>query len=389
MKKTSRQIRFPDRPALFAPVLFLLLVVGSVSCSKKDDEAPASQTASTASENRLKTLTLAVAPLLADAQFVDLMENEVKKRFDGETDVLLQDLLSHGDAQGMNLTDRMNNNLRLAGYDLDMPTLLGLFRANGYRLFPHLYIPFKFDERSTLGDRNYSIIYADGDDHRESYTGYRHNPETGRLEPVSGITEDYARQHPVVVINYNERVNQDGLYQPQPEEKRAVNQREIMFKFRVINLPSIESWVSGGPETTFWFYYAYNVTSTSTPLYLFAGYNNYGKYWDLPRDRTVDNQWVLESSNLGLPMPMFYWNAQAIANGAAVECWERDAGNYFNLPITVSYSGFSLTTTITLNSDNNPCGEDYNICPNPNVFDNGTPHTWWHTGTFEFYTRAL
>ncbi len=220
-------------------IIFTVIVstiIGTIGCRKTDqnleskipvpDKIPITHQSiknqiSFAEEN-LKVIGLELAKLAKNKEFVNFVHNEVKKKFDGEYEVLIQDLQKNSTWKNQLNIPAINNALN------------AFKNIAGNSFYPHVYIPkFLKDEEgnntkkntqtnstSSIANRETSVneldfIFYGGDQEVDpnpsstplTYPGYVLNTTNNQLESVGQIDENYANEHEVWVLGINESVN--------------------------------------------------------------------------------------------------------------------------------------------------------------------------------------
>lgn len=219
-------------------IIALLCLSSNISCRKTDktfEEAIpiTSQSAQNQIEyanKQLRQITEGIAVLAKDKDFVSFVQTEAKKKFDGEYEVLIQNLQRNSAwKQKMNLP--MINDALNAFKNID--------GANSY---PQIYIPKFQHEEDMKEEKNYTssasnaeeeqivYIYYSGDsevdsstNENDSYAGYVFDSTTNQLVYWGMVNEEYANDNEVWVISINESVGNGGNYCP-PEFVNGANQ---------------------------------------------------------------------------------------------------------------------------------------------------------------------
>ena len=177
-------------------IIVLLCLSSIISCKKTDksiEEAVVPITSQSAQKQivfgnkQLKQITEGIALLAKDKEFVSFVHTETKKKFDGEYEVLIQDLQK-------NSTWRQKMN---------MPTINNALNAfkniDGANYYPQIYIPKFEHEEDMKEEKNHTIsnvsnnpeiiyIYYSGDSEvdsatntSDSYAGYILDSATNQL----------------------------------------------------------------------------------------------------------------------------------------------------------------------------------------------------------------
>lgn len=219
-------------------ILALLCLSSILSCKKTDksfEERAVPITRQSAQKQiefgnkQLKQIAEGIAVLAKDKDFVSFVQTEAKKKFDGEYEVLIQDLQKNG-------TWRQKMNVPI------ITTALNAFKnIDGANYYPQIYIPKFQHEEDIKGDNNYTstnaiglpeivYIYYSGDsevdsatNENESYAGYILDSSTNLLVYWGMVNEEYANENEVWIISINESVGNGGNFCP-PELINGANQ---------------------------------------------------------------------------------------------------------------------------------------------------------------------
>jgi hypothetical protein len=204
------------------------IIIGTIGCRKTDqnfkneitieNKVPITQQSIKNqikfAEDRFKEIGIELAKLSKEKEFRRFIHNEVRKKFDGEYEVLIQDLQKDP----------------IWGSRLSTPTINNALNAfkniNGNSYYPHIYIPRLLKEEKNLNARETddyvteddppTYTFYGGDDpevetYASSYTnltypGYALNTSS-QLEYVGQIDEAYADENEVWVLAINESVD--------------------------------------------------------------------------------------------------------------------------------------------------------------------------------------
>lgn len=171
-------------------------------------------------EKNLEAIGTEIAKLVQNKDFRTYVHNEVKKKFDEEYEVLIQDLFKN---------TIWRNKVEYAKIDLHLNQFKNLGGANYY---PQIYIP-KFQEIEDKGNAKNNAnlggdltadsivyIYYAGDsevdsatNENESYAGYVMN-SIGQMVYWGMVNEEYANNNEVWIISLNESVGNEGNFCP-------------------------------------------------------------------------------------------------------------------------------------------------------------------------------
>ncbi|NOT91440.1 hypothetical protein [Ferruginibacter sp.] len=168
---------------------------------------------------QLKQITEGIALLAKNKDFVSFVHTEAKKKFDGEYEVLIQNL-------------QKNTNWKEALNTLQINSGLNAFKnIEGSNFYPQIYIPKFQHEEDMKEEKNYTAptnvaadsivyIYYAGDsevdsatNENESYAGYVLNG-SNQLEYWGMVNEEYANENEVWIISLNESVGNNGNFCP-------------------------------------------------------------------------------------------------------------------------------------------------------------------------------
>lgn len=219
-------------------IIYSLCLSSIIACKKTDNFSEENKVPVTSQSvqkqiefgnKQLKQITQGVAMLAKDKEFISFVHKEVKKKFDGEYEVLIQDL-----QRNSNWSQKM-----------DLPIINDALNAfkniDGSNYYPQIYIPkFQNDEdlkrlKSNEGATNNAAeeqivyIYYSGDSEvdsatndNDSYAGYILD-SSNQLVYWGMVNEEYANENEVWIISINESVGNEGNFCP-PENINGVNQ---------------------------------------------------------------------------------------------------------------------------------------------------------------------
>lgn len=144
----------------------------------------------------------------ADNQSRAYLYGKIEKRFDGETNVLIESLIN----ENPTYSARISNNLSsLFGNEGNLDNYLASFKnIKGSNYYPQLFIPFYDELKSAnrIGIANPVLVIATGAD-QYSFTAYQ-NVNGKIIELPNKVDELFAKQSEVWVISINERVDSKG-----------------------------------------------------------------------------------------------------------------------------------------------------------------------------------
>ena len=178
-------------------------------------------------DRHLRAITEELAILCSEKEFVSFVHTEVKKKFDGEYEVLINDLKKNSRWSGKLGSPKMSNALN------------AFKNIDGNNYYPQVYIPMFQHEEDMKEDKDYSLpqglgeqiiyIYYNGaaeidtaTNTAESYPGYILN-SNNQLEYWGMVNEAYANENEVWIISTNESVNNNGYICPDPFVPESCN----------------------------------------------------------------------------------------------------------------------------------------------------------------------
>lgn len=203
----------------------------------------------------LYSIGKAVARLSIDVDFKQTVYSEVAKRFDGDENVLVKTLLDN---------PNFRKNARISGEQQALQDKVDKLQAGKVtkkKHYPQIYIP-NFEELQnrkkvntqganlkTLGEEPIVYVFWDGNETaNDHYTGYVMNA-SGELEKLPDlISEEYAQQHEVWVLSFNERMDKLVEQPTTPSNARTSGYRELVYQVKTDDLGYIEGWPGGDLE---------------------------------------------------------------------------------------------------------------------------------------------
>jgi cell division protein FtsB len=168
-------------------------------------------------ETNLKAIGSEIAQLSSDDNFVNFVRTQARKKFDGEYEVLVQDLLKNS-----TWSSKLNSPALLAGLN----AFKNIGGSDGANYYPQIYIPtFQYFEDENISntanllaaDSIIYIFYAGNEEvdtatnTSDSYPGY-YRDANGNLQYWGLVNEEYANTHEVWVFSLNESVNREGKH---------------------------------------------------------------------------------------------------------------------------------------------------------------------------------
>jgi hypothetical protein len=191
------------------------------------------------------------ALLMADhAAFRQALYQGIDQKFDGETNVLVKDLLARQPALA-DQWDQAARRLGFGGVENALAAFQGLNQRNSY---PQLYIPFydELKEKGKLGKNAPVVVLYYGKDDL-AYPGFRFDPAQRLIQTGQMVDEAQARQTEVWVISLNERVDAQGelfkaIGSPEPVGNSGrLEQGQAKFSHISVRCHG-DSWAGGGTE---------------------------------------------------------------------------------------------------------------------------------------------
>jgi hypothetical protein len=159
--------------------------------------------------------------------FKDILHNMVELQFDGDYNVLFNDLVTECNANSIDVINIMKVYLNSNGIDSSLVTqsLQAFNNIEGNTYYIQIYIP-NFEELSTFSFNSPVSIAYYGDESKLSYDGYYAYNEA--LGTSTEIDEPYSEGNEVWVVSLNENVDNDGeLITPVDPNNRNYALREV------------------------------------------------------------------------------------------------------------------------------------------------------------------
>lgn len=160
-------------------------------------------------KNEYKPIAQALTAMANDPEFRSILYQEIEKKFDGDYNVLIENLVNLKTASGKTLRERMESNIGDGVIDKALDKFRNL---EGEDWYPQIFIP-SFDllkEKQVIQGRNQGvfqvvpIIFYDGDETKIVVNGYLPDENGELVESVFGIDEQYAMENEVWIISINE-----------------------------------------------------------------------------------------------------------------------------------------------------------------------------------------
>lgn len=266
-----------------------------------------------------------VGQLSVSSNFKQAVYSEVGKRFDGDDNVLIKTLLDDPIAmQNARISNEQQQVLRQTVNRLQTGTVT--------KHYPQIYIPY-FEElqnrrkgnsgganlRTSGGEEPIVYVFWDGKETaNDQYPGYVMNAN-GELEKLPDpISDEYAKQHEVWVLSFNERmVYKFAKPQPSRSNLRTSDYRELVYQLKTDNLGTIEGWPAGDLEM---------FLSCASPAFkLYEGYLP-----SISRSSVKDKKWAT------VDFFIFYWYVDNHGKMIGLDWTEKDAGGENDETITYS-----------------------------------------------------
>lgn len=303
-----------------------------------------------------KLLSIIVAKSLLNIEFRNLLKEEAMKQFDGDYDILYQNVKNVNFTKGKTIEDFLFENYLtekgktsdatkenfnriislIPDFQISIPVNCDKWNSNT-EIPLVTYIPYDFDEQTTQFVKAFD------------FKGNVYILPVGQTPNV-----------PVIVIGSNERIN----IQPTNDEPtitqtskltRADGMKEILKELKFTNLSYYESWLQGKPEIE---------------LSIFASDKTKIKTWTVvPKREDVDNVYKEYNSYL------IRWYFGSYGD-FLIYCWvELDGGGTTTTTYTYKDPNTGLTTTITTTGserdDKIGCSPVHKNDPNNEEYDLG------------------
>jgi len=278
---------------------------------------------------RLNKTAKIITYLARYEQFRKAVNESVAKKFDGDYNVLLKDLVEafpkrlYKNNLAVMKTSGSSNQIQsiipvLADPTQPIETYFELLQqdlqepyvVNGETVYPQIYIPFSESEAIQTGDPNPCttpstqtyfhpiVVPLDGDEsqQQEEFAGASYDPYG---TPISvQVSECFASQHTVWAVTINERTNGTDVSSettnatPLPGQSAAMN--EIAYLPSMVIKSHKETWIKGGSEIAMKYGFSWNNgINPTTNAYDFK------KYWYWTTSPTY-SQYDYQIGNLNL-----------------------------------------------------------------------------------------
>jgi hypothetical protein len=287
---------------------------------------------------QLEALSRATAIALADPAMVEILHAQVLKRFDGDTDVLwdqldADDAVSKGNVRGWSsliFSKLDSKGVRSIPSSQEVERLLARAeKAMGGKLHLYWYHPEKWDRKTTP-----LVAYTPVD---EKLGKRKDAPAFDAAGTSYIVTEEIAKTRPVIILTRNERTDAEGkLKKSAPQsiigglnnKNSSVQNTYIRLRLESFSVPSsYEDFLSGGPE----FVAHFRTTQDGNSVSEYPGWNLTGItaaecdgriitnwvnewersfYWDSVTHKTLYIKWTEED-----PKPIFSGSASLSITG--------------------------------------------------------------------------
>lgn len=132
--------------------------------------------------------------------------------------------------------------------------------------------------------------------------------DKGELEKLpSLISDEYAQQHEVWVLSFNERMDYKFADQQSPSNARITGRRELVYQLKTDNLGIIEGWPAGDLEMF--------LSCASPKFKLYEG-----GLASIDRSRVKDKKWAT------IDFFIFYWYSEEHGKMIGLDWTEKDDG---------------------------------------------------------------
>jgi len=193
----------------------------------------------------LDILKRGVARLSANKNFRNAVYKSVSKKFDGDDNVLLNEVVN-----------LYKNDFSKGYISSEFDSIVNKLNMNG--LYPQIFIPY-FEESILKGTKSNDIIYViealNVHDSVEFFSSIFIDENGAIANTEFLINESFASENEVWVLSLNERVDQYGkaykgscTQDSYTKSNRTGTKHEYLMKIKCPNLNKIEGWVKGAPE---------------------------------------------------------------------------------------------------------------------------------------------
>ena len=190
-------------------------------------------------ETNFKQLLKTLAPALKNTAFNSFLKSELNKKFDGEFHFLFSEILKHPEFS--NLVDFSK-----------LSAVLNKFKSlEGNNLYPQLYAPNFNQIPASISNNNENLEYVMfvGDEGQTTAPSYFLNEDGDPVPTGITVTEQYAAENQIYIVSINESVDEDGNFDPLPQDPPPPGVTTINVRIKDIRIyENKESWLAGDSE---------------------------------------------------------------------------------------------------------------------------------------------
>lgn len=291
-----------------------------------------------AATSELYNIMLSISKLTDNPKFKRQVYDEVAKKFDGDFNVLIEDLLKNPASLSKERSSLTN-------------AVWAAKSSYEQQLYPQIYIP-NFEELQkdkiafSSRDRIVFVIWDGKETKDNTYPGYALNEE-GYLERLDyRISEEFAKENEVWCISYNERVNSKnmadvagkaGISNQEAFFNRCNGCNEYLWQIRVPDYGAIEGWPAGDLEL--------KLTAATAAIKVIDG-----QLPQVDKDLVDNGQWYAMQTFL------FAWDTGDHGKFLNMHWVEVDAGgtpgqHTITIPPQAGFPGVSYTFTVGENDE--------------------------------------
>lgn len=160
-------------------------------------------------KSHLEVISKGLSVMSNNQPFIDMLHDMVADKFDGDYNVLFNDLIDECNLNNINLVDQMKLYLNSNSIDSSLlTTALSAFEnIDGNTYYIQVYIP-NFEEIASFGSNTPVSLGYYSDETKLSYIGYYSLNDN--LNSVPDVDEGYTELSEVWVVSLNENVDNDG-----------------------------------------------------------------------------------------------------------------------------------------------------------------------------------
>jgi hypothetical protein len=221
-----------------------------ISCKKNQESPPKTDlTLLSLKEQReyqvanFKVLGSEIAKAAQDPAVRRIIEDEALKKFDGDYNVLIKDLLKYPE-----FASKVNIERLQKGLD-------AFKNIAGNNYYPQIYIPRlskdispNSNNSNTIESEDLEFILYNGDETQHTFPAYEYDGADSLILAGFDIDEYYAMYHNVYVISTNETVNNNGYVPPTPNQPDSTPPQPNSINVQINKMTVLhhkESWVAG------------------------------------------------------------------------------------------------------------------------------------------------